>query len=117
MGGARGGGREHPGLLPAAALRPRPIRAETGTEEEHGEQATFVVQTATEHYELRQAPLPDIGDDDALLALEGCGVCGTDVEVFEGPWATATRSCLAMSPSGASAHRPVGPGQVEGGRR
>ena len=48
------------------------------------EQATFVVQTATEHYELRQAPLPDIGDDDALLALEGCGVCGTDVEVFEG---------------------------------
>ena len=48
------------------------------------DQATFVVQTATEHYELRQAPLPDIGDDDALLALEGCGVCGTDVEVFEG---------------------------------
>jgi len=48
------------------------------------EQATFVVQTKPEAYELRQAPLPEIGDDDALLELEGCGVCGTDVEVFEG---------------------------------
>jgi threonine dehydrogenase-like Zn-dependent dehydrogenase len=48
------------------------------------EQATFVVQTKPEHYEIRQAPLPQIGADDALLALEGCGVCGTDVEVFEG---------------------------------
>ncbi|MDQ1360427.1 MAG: hypothetical protein QOJ44_804, partial [Acidimicrobiaceae bacterium] len=44
--------------------------------------ATFVVQTKPEHYEVREAPLPDIGADDALLALEGCGVCGTDVEVF-----------------------------------
>ncbi|HEX4217138.1 MAG TPA: alcohol dehydrogenase catalytic domain-containing protein [Acidimicrobiales bacterium] len=48
------------------------------------DQATFVVQTRPEHYEVRQAPLPDIGADDALVALEGCGVCGTDVEVFEG---------------------------------
>jgi threonine dehydrogenase-like Zn-dependent dehydrogenase len=48
------------------------------------EQATFVVQTAPERYELRQAPLPDIGPDDALLQVEACGVCGTDLEVFEG---------------------------------
>ncbi len=48
------------------------------------EQATFVVQTKPKAYEIRQAPLPAIGDDDALLAIEGCGVCGTDVEVFEG---------------------------------
>ena len=46
--------------------------------------ADFVVQTAPRRYELRSAPLPDIGSDDALLALEGCGVCGTDLEVFEG---------------------------------
>jgi threonine dehydrogenase-like Zn-dependent dehydrogenase len=49
-----------------------------------GDRATFVVQTAPETYELRDAPLPDIGPDDALLAVEACGVCGTDVEVFEG---------------------------------
>ena len=45
------------------------------------EQATFVVQTKPEHYEVRQAPLPDIGADDALLALEGCGVCGLESEI------------------------------------
>jgi threonine dehydrogenase-like Zn-dependent dehydrogenase len=48
------------------------------------DQATFVVQTAAETYELREAPLPEIGPDDALLQVEGCGVCGTDLEVFEG---------------------------------
>jgi threonine dehydrogenase-like Zn-dependent dehydrogenase len=47
-------------------------------------QATFVVQTAARTYELREAALPDIGPDDGLLSLEGCGVCGTDLEVFEG---------------------------------
>jgi threonine dehydrogenase-like Zn-dependent dehydrogenase len=49
-----------------------------------GDRARFVVQTAPETYELREAPLPDVGPDDALLAVEACGVCGTDVEVFEG---------------------------------
>jgi threonine dehydrogenase-like Zn-dependent dehydrogenase len=49
-----------------------------------GKTATFVVQTAPKTYELRSAPLPDIGADDGLVELEGCGVCGTDVEVFEG---------------------------------
>ncbi len=46
--------------------------------------ATMVVQTAPETYELREAALPAIGADDALLAVEACGICGTDVEVFEG---------------------------------
>jgi threonine dehydrogenase-like Zn-dependent dehydrogenase len=46
--------------------------------------ANFVVQTAPKTYEMREAPLPDIGPNDGLLALEGCGVCGTDLEVFEG---------------------------------
>lgn len=48
------------------------------------ETARFVVQTAPRRYELRSAPLPDIGPDEGLVELEGCGVCGTDLEVFEG---------------------------------
>jgi threonine dehydrogenase-like Zn-dependent dehydrogenase len=51
--------------------------------------ARFVVQTAPKTYELREAPLPEIGPDDGLLALEGCGVCGTDLEVFEGVLSSA----------------------------
>ena len=46
--------------------------------------ATAVVQTAAETYELRELPLPTIGADSALLEIEACGICGTDVEVFEG---------------------------------
>jgi alcohol dehydrogenase len=48
------------------------------------EQATFVVLTGPRRLEVRQAPLPDTGDDEGILALEACGVCGTDVEAYEG---------------------------------
>jgi threonine dehydrogenase-like Zn-dependent dehydrogenase len=48
------------------------------------DRATLVVQTAPGAYEVRELPLPDIGPDDGLLEVEACGVCGTDVEVFEG---------------------------------
>ena len=32
----------------------------------------------------RDFPRPDIGDDDALLRVEACGLCGTDHEQFSG---------------------------------
>lgn len=48
------------------------------------EQATVVVQTAPRQYELRELELPDVGSDEALIALEACGVCGSDVAVFQG---------------------------------
>jgi len=32
----------------------------------------------------REFPLPEIGDDDALLRVEACGLCGTDHEQFSG---------------------------------
>ena len=43
-----------------------------------------MVQTAVERLEPRELPLPPIGDDDALLRVEACGICGSDVESFEG---------------------------------
>jgi alcohol dehydrogenase len=33
---------------------------------------------------LRALPLPEIGDDDALLRVEACGLCGTDHEQYTG---------------------------------
>ncbi|TDD28400.1 alcohol dehydrogenase [Actinomadura sp. KC06] len=62
--------------------------------------ARFIVQTGPEKYELRERALPEVGADDALLAVEACGICGTDVEVFEGR--TAAR--LPLVPG----HEPVG---------
>src|SRR2546428_1704330 len=32
----------------------------------------------------RHLPLPEIGDDDGLLRVEACGLCGTDHEQFTG---------------------------------
>jgi alcohol dehydrogenase len=32
----------------------------------------------------RELPLPEIGDDDGLLRVEACGLCGTDHEEFTG---------------------------------
>jgi alcohol dehydrogenase len=32
----------------------------------------------------RELPLPEIGDDDALLRIEACGLCGTDHEQYTG---------------------------------
>jgi alcohol dehydrogenase len=32
----------------------------------------------------RELPLPEIGDDDGLLRVEACGLCGTDHELFTG---------------------------------
>lgn len=64
------------------------------------DRARFAVQTAPRQYELREAPLPPIGSDDALLEVEACGICGTDVEVFDG----VSRAKLPVVPG----HEPVG---------
>ncbi|HEY6474719.1 MAG TPA: alcohol dehydrogenase catalytic domain-containing protein, partial [Acidimicrobiales bacterium] len=32
----------------------------------------------------REFPRPEVGDDDALLRVEACGLCGTDHEQFSG---------------------------------
>jgi D-arabinose 1-dehydrogenase-like Zn-dependent alcohol dehydrogenase len=44
------------------------------------EKVRAAVQTGTLAYELRELERPRIGDDDGLLRIEACGVCGSDVE-------------------------------------
>ena len=39
--------------------------------------------TAKEHFEIQEYPIPEIGDDDILVKVEGCGVCGTDAHEFK----------------------------------
>jgi len=43
-----------------------------------------VVQTGARAFELREFDLPRIGENDALLRVEACGICGSDYELFEG---------------------------------
>jgi len=46
--------------------------------------ARAIVQTGPRALEPRDIPLPEIDEDDALLRVEACGICGSDYEQYEG---------------------------------
>ncbi len=41
--------------------------------------ARVAVLTGLKKFEVKEDPIPALGDDDILVKVEGCGVCGTDV--------------------------------------
>ena len=41
------------------------------------------VLTGIEKVELKEYPIPAIGDDDMLVKVEGCGICGTDAHEYK----------------------------------
>jgi threonine dehydrogenase-like Zn-dependent dehydrogenase len=59
-----------------------------------------MVLTGPRRLEPRDLPVPEIGDDGALLRVEACGICGSDYEQFEG----VLRTPVPVIPG----HEPVG---------
>lgn len=45
--------------------------------------AKVAMLTALEHYEIKEFPIPEVGDGDILVKVEGCGICGTDAHEFK----------------------------------
>ena len=45
--------------------------------------ARVAMLTSLEHFDIKEYPIPEIGDDDILVKVEGCGVCGTDAHEFK----------------------------------
>ena len=45
--------------------------------------ARVAMLTALEKYEIKEFPIPEIGDEDILVKVEGCGICGTDAHEFK----------------------------------
>lgn len=45
--------------------------------------ARVAVLDKLEHFEIKEYPIPSLGDDDILVKVEGCGVCGTDAHEFK----------------------------------
>ena len=45
--------------------------------------ARVAMLTELEKFELKEYPMPAVGDDDVLVKVEGCGVCGTDAHEFK----------------------------------
>ncbi|KAK0480842.1 hypothetical protein IW261DRAFT_1474879 [Armillaria novae-zelandiae] len=39
---------------------------------------------APQDFEIKQVPIPKVGDDDVLLKVSCCGVCGTDAHIHDG---------------------------------
>lgn len=47
------------------------------------ETARVAMLTDLEHYDIKEFPLPEVGDGDILVKVEGCGICGTDAHEFK----------------------------------
>ncbi len=56
---------------PAAAAGPIPSTAKVA------------MLTGLEKIEVKEYPMPTVGDDDILVKVEGCGVCGTDAHEYK----------------------------------
>lgn len=47
------------------------------------QKARVAMLVEKERYEIKEYPLPPVGDDDILVKVEGCGICGTDAHEFK----------------------------------
>ncbi len=45
--------------------------------------AKVAMLTALEKVEIKEYPMPEVGDDDILVKVEGCGICGTDAHEYK----------------------------------
>ena len=45
--------------------------------------AHVAMLTALGHFEVKEFPIPPVGDNDILVKVEGCGICGTDAHEFK----------------------------------
>jgi len=59
-----------------------------------------MAQTAPRKLEALELPLPDVSDDDALLRIEACGICGSDVEQYDGALGTPMPAVPGHEPLG-----------------
>lgn len=45
--------------------------------------AHVAMLTGLEKMEIKEYPMPTVGDDDILVKVEGCGICGTDAHEYK----------------------------------
>ena len=61
----------------------KPAAAKPATGKAVPKTSRAAMLTELEHYEIKEFPIPEIGDDEILVKVEGCGVCGTDAHEFK----------------------------------
>ena len=62
--------------IPASSTQPAESQAVPKT-------AHVAMLTSLEHYDIKEFPIPELGDGDILVKVEGCGICGTDAHEFK----------------------------------
>ena len=62
--------------IPASSTQPVESQAVPKT-------AHVAMLTSLEHYDIKEFPIPEVGDGDILVKVEGCGICGTDAHEFK----------------------------------
>ena len=65
-----------------SAVKAPAAKANTGSNE-IPKTAHVAMLTALENYEVKEFPMPEVGDGDILVKVEGCGICGTDAHEFK----------------------------------
>lgn len=65
---------------PAAGSAPAPCK---GTCAGIPKTAHVAMLTGLEKVEIKEYPMPEVGDDDILVKVEGCGICGTDAHEYK----------------------------------
>jgi threonine dehydrogenase-like Zn-dependent dehydrogenase len=59
-----------------------------------------MVQTAARKLEPMDIPMPQISDDDGLIRIDACGICGSDYEQYEGVLRTPMPAIPGHEPLG-----------------
>ena len=60
-----------------------PAPAASGAAKSVPAKARAAMLTSIGHYDIKEFPIPELGDDDILVKVEGCGVCGTDAHEYK----------------------------------
>ena len=66
-----------------ANMKAAPVAAAPAAAGELPKTAKVAMLTQLEKFEIKEYPIPEVGDDDILVKVEGCGVCGTDAHEFK----------------------------------
>jgi threonine dehydrogenase-like Zn-dependent dehydrogenase len=66
--------------------------------------ALVAAQVADRRFELMEHPIPPVGRGEALLRIEACGLCGSDVEQYRGAFIAKGLVSYPVIPG----HEPVG---------
>ena len=61
------------------------------------------MQVADQRYQVDEFSVPKIGPDEGLLKIEACGMCGSDVEQYDGAFAA-----LGVTYPVIAGHEPIG---------